>query len=154
MSVAQGRRDGMSKDSTVEQSSALWQELFQFSLYKSSQGKITRQISGAVFALAFVIGAWRLFAAGQLPENLRYIVPSAIAVIGSWISFRIVNWPWFADFLIGVEAEMNKVTWPSWEELKRSSFVVMALIFGLTVVLFTYDLVWHALLKYVLGVVV
>jgi preprotein translocase subunit SecE len=143
----------MSKDSAV-QSTALWQELFQFSLYKPTQGKIVRQVSGAAFALIFIVGAWRLFESGQLPENLRYVVPSAIAVLGSWISFRVVNWPSFADFLIGVEAEMNKVTWPSWDELKRSSMVVMALIFGLTVVLFAYDLVWHALLKYVLGVVV
>ena len=66
----------------------------------------------------------------------------------------MVNWPAFADFLIGVEAEMNKVTWPSWDELRRSSMVVMALIFGLTVILFVFDLLWTVLLKFVLGVVV
>ena len=143
----------MSKDSAV-QSVALWQELFQFSIYKATQGKITRQVSGAAFALAFIIGAWRLFETGQLSDNLRFVVPCAIAIVGSWISFRVVNWPAFADFLIGVEAEMNKVTWPSWDELRRSSMVVMALIFGLTVILFVFDLLWTVLLKFVLGVVV
>ena len=32
-----------------------------------------------------------------------------------------MNMPRFADFLIAVEAEMNKVSWPSKAELIRSS---------------------------------
>ena len=33
--------------------------------------------------------------------------------------------PAFADFLIAVEAEMNKVSWPTRHELIRASMVVM-----------------------------
>ena len=41
--------------------------------------------------------------------------------------------PGFADFLIAVEAEMNKVSWPSRGELFRASIVVLVMIFVLAV---------------------
>ncbi len=34
-------------------------------------------------------------------------------MVGLWLCFRLVNMPRFADFLIAVEAEMNKVSWPT-----------------------------------------
>ena len=58
------------------------------------------------------------------------------------LRFRVVNMPRFADFLIAVEAEMNKVSWPSRSELVRSSIVVLITIFVLAVVLFAYDMFW------------
>jgi len=58
----------------------------------------------------------------------------------------------FADFLIAVEAEINKVSWPSRTELVRASIVVIALMFGLTMVLFMYDVVLDQLLR-AIGVV-
>jgi preprotein translocase subunit SecE len=48
----------------------------------------------------------------------------------------------FADFLIAVEAEMNKVSWPSRAELVRSSVVVIMVLFLLAIVLFGLDIVW------------
>ena len=54
------------------------------------------------------------------------------------MSYRVVNVPGFADFLIAVEAEMNKVSWPTRTELFRASMVVLILIFALAVVLFVY----------------
>ena len=73
-------------------------------------------------------------------------------VVGVWISFRVVNYPRFADFLIAVEAEMNKVSWPSRTELIRSSIVVIFVIFALAIILFGYDMLWRFLFKEVLGI--
>ncbi|MEX2559206.1 MAG: preprotein translocase subunit SecE, partial [Pirellulales bacterium] len=47
---------------------------------------------------------------------------------------------------MSVEAEMNKVSWPSRSELARAAMVVMVTMFGLAAVLYTYDLVWQTLL--------
>ena len=69
--------------------------------------------------------------------------------LGAWISFRIVNLPKFADFLISVEAEMNKVSWPTSGELWRASMVVIAVIFFLAGLLFFYD----AILKTLAGLI-
>jgi preprotein translocase subunit SecE len=54
-----------------------------------------------------------------------------------------VNWPRFADFLIAVEAEMAKVSWPTRSELFRSTLVVLVTIAILSTVLYAYDLIWQ-----------
>jgi preprotein translocase subunit SecE len=63
----------------------------------------------------------------------------------------VVNLPRFADFLIAVEAEVNKVSWPSRAELVRSTVVVLITIFALAGILFLYDFIWSLLLR-MLGV--
>jgi preprotein translocase subunit SecE len=76
------------------------------------------------------------------------LVLSAVLLVGGmWLSFRIVNMPRFADFLIAVEAEMNKVSWPSKGELIRSSLVVIFVLFFLMAVLFGFDLLWGVLFE-------
>jgi len=45
------------------------------------------------------------------------------------------------DFLNGVVFEMKKVSWPSWEELKGSTIVVLVLSAVLAVFLLTIDTV-------------
>jgi len=62
-----------------------------------------------------------------------------------------VNVPGFADFLIAVEAEMNKVSWPTRAELYRSSVVVLVTIFVLAMVLFVFDFFWGWVFK-ILGI--
>jgi preprotein translocase subunit SecE len=76
----------------------------------------------------------------------RYVIPMIVLFGGFWLAFRAVNIPRFADFLIAVEAEMNKVSWPSRTEMFRSTIVVTVTIFGLAFVLFGYDLIWRTLL--------
>jgi preprotein translocase subunit SecE len=144
----------MAKDKAVAASGfgQIAQELLQVGIYKRSQGRITRQVTCIVIWIAFAIAAYRLYSVGGMAPPARYVVPSVVLLVGIWFGYRIVNYSPFADFLIAVEAEMNKVTWPTTTELVRSSVVVIVLIFGLTAVLFTYDTVWSALLKYVLQV--
>ena len=69
-------------------------------------------------------------------------VVALMMLLGWWLTFRLVNWPRFADFLIAVEAEMNKVSWPTRIELIRSSAVVLITIFLLAAVLFGFDAFW------------
>jgi preprotein translocase subunit SecE len=129
------------------------QELFRFDLYKRSQGKIARQVTFAALAVILALGAWCLndYYTGKGATVVgRVVVPVAVLAIGLWISFRIVQMPAFADFLISVEAEMNKVSWPTWPELIRSSIVVILMIFFLAGILFFYDLAWKFLLEKVL----
>ena len=141
-------------------SGSMWSELFQFGVYKRSQGRIARQVTFFVMVVFIALGCWRLSdylsPSGKLgmvgieilPDSttsraIRFGVPSVFLAIGVWLSFRLVNVPRFADFLIAVEAEMNKVSWPTRSELFRSSMVVIVLLFFLTAVLFVYDIVWR-----------
>ncbi len=112
-------------------------------LYKRTQGKLTRQLTAVGVAAVVLLGAYTL--AGSLmfaPDGVRYGVPLAISVVGCWIAFRIVNTPYVADFLISVQAEMDKVSWASREELKRSTIVVISTMFFLAAALRLYDFFW------------
>ncbi len=81
----------------------------------------------------------------------RYVFPMLLMFGGLWLAFRAVNVPWIADFLIAVEAEMNKVSWPSRAEMFRATLVVIFTIFGLAITLFGYDLLWRSLLELARG---
>ncbi len=124
-------------------------EFFQLGIYKRSQGRIARQVTFAALAVGVLLGAWQLSAYGSTSGGhvMQFAVPGVLALVGIWIAFRVVNLPGFADFLIAVEAEMNKVSWPTRSELWRSSLVVILLIIFLAAVLFGYDVFWRTLLS-------
>ena len=80
---------------------------------------------------------------GQPADYTCYI----LLVASIWFSYRIVHWFKFAEFLIAVQNEMTKVSWPKRPELIRSSFVVILTMFLFTAALFGYDLVWQLMLR-------
>lgn len=125
------------------------QELLSTGIYKRSQGRITRQITfGAIFA-ALAAGMYRVMQTmSGFPVGWKLAVPSLLLVIGVWMAYRLVNLPAFADFLIAVEAEMNKVSWPTRHELIRASIVVLVTMFALTVSLLVFDTVWQQLFRW------
>ncbi len=142
----------MSKQKAMSSSSFVG-EIFHVGLYKPSQGKITRQVTCAVLWIVFGLASISLYQTlDQATDIWRYVGALSLFVVGFWASYRAVNYPRFADFLIAVEAEMNKVSWPSKAELIRSSVVVIFVIIILAGVLFGYDLLWQYLFKNVLGV--
>lgn len=149
----------MTKENVARTS--FWQDLFHLGVYKRNQGRIVRQVTFAVIFLVLVLAAWSLFAtfngAGSSSwvrqlSGIEYVVPGLLLLVGTWSAYRLVNYPQFADFLIAVEAEMNKVSWPSRTELIRSSLVVIFMMFFLAIVLFGFDLVWLRMFQF-LGVV-
>lgn len=123
------------------------QELFHTNLYKRSQGRIARQVTFGCLALIIALGCWKLSDDLQgLPNQwLRYGLPLVLLAAGSWVCFRLIHLPQFADFLISVEAEMNKVAWPKRRELINASIVVIVVIFALAFLLFGFDLLLQGL---------
>lgn len=83
---------------------------------------------------------------------LKWGLPVLFGIVAGWLSFRLVHYPRFADFLISTEAEMNKVSWPGRQELKISTFVVLATMVLMAVFLFVVDMFWWYLLHW-LGIV-
>ena len=57
------------------------------------------------------------------------------------------------QFLDDVKFEMGKVAWPSWEELKSSTYVVLSLSMLLIVFLFFIDLVLAQLMTFLNDIV-
>ena len=99
--------------------------------------------------------AWRLHETQQGAEwfnSSRFVLPAVLLLAGWFVAFRLVNLPKFATFLIAVEAEMTKVSWPSKAELYRSSVVVIFVLFSLSGALFGFDVLWRLLFQ-LIGVV-
>ncbi len=120
-------------------------ELFRVGLYKKNQGRLTRQLSALGLLMILAHGLWTL-AKGPLASlddpAIRVGVPLALFAIGAWVIYRVVNYPRFADFLISVEAEMDKVSWPSRGELYRATIVVVTVMVVMAGLLFVYDQFW------------
>jgi len=83
----------------------------------------------------------------DVDSTVRSIVPVVVAAAGLWAVYRAVNYPQFAEFLIEVQHEMAKVSWPSWPNLQRSTAVVLFTMALLGAVLFCYDVAWHWVLR-------
>ena len=79
--------------------------------------------------------------------GIIYGVPVVVCLVLGWVVFRLVNYPRFAEFLISVEAEMNKVSWASKQELYRATVVVLSTMIILGAVLMIYDTIWYRLLQ-------
>ncbi len=143
----------MSRDIATSNSAPLTSELFQASVYKPNQGRIVRQLTALTIWIVVALGCWALYSTlrGSIESGSYLIpaIPAALLLAGAWFGYRVVNWPRFADFLIAVEAEMNKVTWPSKEELIRASIVVMFTIFFLAIALFLFDILWQQVFTFI-----
>ena len=133
--------------------------LFLGDIYKRNQGRIVRQVTCLTIWAAVALACWRFHSVvleqvsfGDLSDRMVYIIrrglPFLLLAAGMWFGYRVVNWPKFADFLIAVEAEMHKVSWPTRSELVRASSVVIFVIFFLAMLLFAYDLLWAAIFQF------
>jgi preprotein translocase subunit SecE len=138
--------------------------MLRVGVYKRSQGRVTRQVTFAALAATIAIGCWRLgeqfkgynpgshfgLSAGAVQVLLQFGLPFVLLLVGVWICYRVVNVPSFADFLIAVEAEMNKVSWPGRTELVRASLVVLVVILVIVLALMAIDFFWQFVLQGIL----
>ncbi len=85
--------------------------------------------------------------AGRDRPYWRVGLPAGFAVAFGWLIFRIVHFPPFADFLIATEAEMNKVSWTTKDDLIRATTVVLATVVLMAVFLFVVDRLWTFILQ-------
>ena len=119
--------------------------------YLPNQGKRARPLTALGFGILAAAGVYTLyqqFFSDERPAT-RYTVPTLIALGFAWIIWRIVEYPPFADFLIGTEAEMKKVSWTSKADLIRATTVVLATVVILALFLLGVDVVWSTLLRFI-----
>ena len=137
----------MSRDiAGTNNDSPLMRELFSAGVYKPNQGRIVRQLTCLAIWIIVSLACWALYSSlrgTDMGSGVASGIPTVLVALGVWTGFRLVNWPRFADFLIAVEAEMNKVTWPGKDELVRAAFVVIFTIFFLAISLFVFDFIWQ-----------
>jgi preprotein translocase subunit SecE len=126
-------------------------ELSRAGLYKRNQGRVVRQGTFAAIVAFTLFGVWRLhgtLGSWGFETSWQIGIPAVIFALAVWAAYRLMNFPEVADFLIAVEAEMRKVTWPSRAELIRSCVVVLVTMFTLAFCLTVYDFVWASFLRW------
>ena len=115
-------------------------------VYKRTQGRLARQVTLFALWAAVFLGCYTL-SVGPLGDSrnpaIHLGIPLALAAVGAWLSYRVINYPRFADFLVSVEAEMAKVSWPGRSELYRATVVVIITMLLLAVLLFAFDYIWQ-----------
>lgn len=126
-------------------------ELFRFGIYKSNQGRMVRQFTFFAVAVVAAFGCLTLANGPMLnyQKSVHVGVPAALWVLSCWIAFRVVNYPRFADFLVSVESELEKVTWPGRQEVIQATVVVLCTMFFLGLFLFLIDIVWTWLFSFI-----
>ena len=55
-----------------------------------------------------------------------------------------------SQYVSGVQMEMKKVSWPTWDELKGATYVVLSLALVVAIFLFIIDLFLNKLMEFVL----
>ena len=127
--------------------------------YRKNDGRYARMFA---FWALFLLVAFGCFHGGGLSDMLNAwmegsnptftdpfpilgtLKMSTCIALGVWLVIgfvmsRILNRPRIADALIDTEAEMQKVTWPSWSETWHGTLAVAAMVLVLFVYLFVVD---------------
>jgi preprotein translocase subunit SecE len=116
--------------------------------YKPLQGWNARLYTAVGLGFVAALGIYRLHETLQpYGPGVRFGIPSALGLALAWILYRTVQYPPFADFLIATEAELNKVSWTTTEDLKRSTAVVLSTVLLMSFFLFGVDWLWSSLLQ-------
>ncbi|MBN2455883.1 MAG: preprotein translocase subunit SecE [Sedimentisphaerales bacterium] len=115
-----------------------------FKIYKRGQGKYTRLGSAFGAGVIVALGCLRLYAKLRAAEFglstkstlwLATMVPAGLFVTLCFLIFWLVNKAVVADFMIAAEGEMKKVSWSSRKEIAVSTFVVIAVVISLAMLL-------------------
>jgi preprotein translocase subunit SecE len=116
--------------------------------YKPLQGRRARLGTAIGLGAILILGLVQLYHhLGDYPRTTQLAVPVVVGVILGWLAYRVVEYPPFVEFLIATEAEMNKVSWTSKDELKRATIVVLVTVALMATFLFGVDFLWQFLLK-------
>ncbi len=139
---------GASKNSRRGRFFPFLSNLVRADLYKPLQGKQARLWTGVALGVVVVAGIWRLSEMlDSYAPPTRYGIPALIGVVLGWLIFRVLQYSPFGEFLIATEAEMNKVSWTSRDDLIRATKVVLVTLLIVALYLFAVDWLWSVLLQ-------
>lgn len=123
--------------------------IFGLSTYKPRQGMLIRRICQLVCAicgLGLVLNVVALLPYGGF-FGLSTVFVFMLLVAVLWLSWRITQHPAVGDFLIDVQVESRRVSWSRVDDVKRSTLIVLSVMFSLSLYLFLCDLVLQFILR-------
>jgi len=122
--------------------------LLRTGLYKPMQGWNARIYTALGLGVIAAAGVYRVYVAVEDDTPVwRLGLPAVLALVLGWLIFRVIQFTPFAEFLIATEAEMNKVSWTSKDDLYRATTVVLATVVLMALFLFVVDWLWLFILR-------
>ena len=143
-----------------------------FKIYKSGQAKILRLLVAFVFEGFILFGCYQLYlwlnftdAKGnplwiakqiayseglEMEITPRLLISIGVFVILTFLNFLLNNSVRFSEFLIEVHNELTKVTWPTREEVVKSSTVVLLVTFILMLYIAILDYGFSGIIRIIL----
>jgi preprotein translocase SecE subunit len=126
-----------------------------FDIYKRGQGKYTRLCSAFGAEIVAALGCLQLYSklqAGDLGLWVETMVPAGLFAATSVLIWWLVNKPAVAEFMIAAEGEMKKVSWSTKKEIAVSTFIVVAVVIIIAVLLGAVDLGFGLFFTEVVGI--
>ena len=113
--------------------------------YRANQGGLTRKICLAVVSAILSWVALSLFSVFYRRQSgvVWLVICVCIVFFVSVLSIKVLDRPRWADFLISVQSEVDKITWPSNSDVRRHTLVVLWLLFSLAIMVFLFDIMWQ-----------
>jgi len=115
-------------------------------IYKKGQGVTARWIAAGSLGALAVFGCYELEEAISAhwvePKFIGPLVAGIVFILSALLVGYIVNMPRFVDYLIHSETELRKVSWPTKDELKRQTAVVIFTIVFFAVILLVADFIF------------
>jgi preprotein translocase subunit SecE len=116
--------------------------------YKPMQGRHARLYTALGLGVIVLAGAYQVSQASlEYSPLMRFGIPTVFAAVLGWVILRLYHFPPFADFLIATEAEMNKVSWTTKDDLVRATTVVLSTVVLMALFLFVVDRLWTLILQ-------
>lgn len=137
--------------STAAEDPSLFSTLTSTGVHKRTQGRLVRQITLAVLLAGIALGCYRLSQTylDGFSSAIKLGIPALAFGLGAWGSYRLIHWPRFADFLVAVQGELDKVNWASWDYLFRATGVVLVTMVIMASFLWICDFVWVYLFEFI-----
>jgi preprotein translocase SecE subunit len=133
----------------------------KFDAYKPGQGRLSRGIAAGGAGVLLLYGCYRAYwflhsyvwagtAMGGMevpgigtPLSPGLLITVALVLGSAYFVYYALNRPDLADLLIETESEMRKVTWPTLEEAKNSSLVVVVCVVVMALLITVFDMSLH-----------
>jgi preprotein translocase subunit SecE len=109
----------------------------------------------AKYALAIALAAAGVFAfywfTNQWPVAVRGLAVAAGLVLGALVFLTTAKGREVREFLGESRFELRKVVWPSRQEAMRTTWVVIAVVIAVSLILAGFDFVIQIIVKWLLG---
>ena len=123
--------------------------LLQRDVYRGNQGRLIRRLTFVFLVSCVLVACQQVYSIVYLPFGFMSGISVACAIVaaGAWFAYRLIQFQPAADFLIDVQQESLKVSWSTWQELRRTTGVVLAAMVIFSAYLFVCDVSWQFLLR-------